>query len=190
LGADSAITVSIKNGQRAVGLLQGEAFFKVVRDENRPFIVSHGSTRTRVLGTEFEVRETGEGTEVSVVEGAVEVAAEGPAGGGQRLSAGRRIRMGDTDEKIQESEAVETAEVAAWRRGELIVDDWTLRQVVDTLDRHYGGTILFDGRSTGKRRISGAYKLDKPVDAVRLIARAQNLNVRELTDWLVVLTPY
>lgn len=190
LGVDSAIAAEFENGRREIVLLQGEAFFYVQRDETKPFVVFHGGTRTRVLGTEFEVRETQNGTEVSVAKGSVEVHSTETTDGGQLLDAGHRVRVEDSNGMVSVSGAVNSGDVAAWRRGELIVDDWTLREVLDTLDRHFDGTILFDGRSTGERRISGAYKLTSPVDAVRLIARAQNLNVRTLADWLVVVTPY
>src|SRR5690606_21517010 len=44
-----------KEGNRRIFLEEGEAYFDVVRDENRPFVVNTDRVNVRVLGTEFNV---------------------------------------------------------------------------------------------------------------------------------------
>ena len=53
--------------------LSGEAYFTVVRDENKPFIVSVNNRDVRVLGTEFNVKAyKGEDLQkISLVKGSV-----------------------------------------------------------------------------------------------------------------------
>ena len=54
--------------------LYGEAFFEVVRDENRPFIVKSKGLMTKVLGTSFNVKAfDNEHTQVTVRTGRVSV---------------------------------------------------------------------------------------------------------------------
>lgn len=63
---------SFDNESRVV-YLEGNGFFDVTRDPEKPFIVYSGAVLTRVLGTSFSIRsiaETG-GTEVAVVTGKV-----------------------------------------------------------------------------------------------------------------------
>ncbi|MEH6682302.1 MAG: FecR domain-containing protein [Sediminicola sp.] len=60
------------NGTRYLEL-EGEAFFEIARDEDRPFVVKTGSLRTTVLGTSFNIRETGAMVQVTVATGLVEV---------------------------------------------------------------------------------------------------------------------
>jgi len=52
--------------------LKGEAFFEVVKNPARPFIITTGKTITRVLGTSFDIKQEKEGSiKVTVVTGKV-----------------------------------------------------------------------------------------------------------------------
>ncbi|MBS1605280.1 MAG: FecR domain-containing protein [Bacteroidetes bacterium] len=53
--------------------MEGEAFFAVAQDKERPFVVHTNGMTITVLGTSFNVRNTGEKTEVIVEMGMVEV---------------------------------------------------------------------------------------------------------------------
>lgn len=53
--------------------LKGEGFFTVAKNVDKPFIVSTGSLSTRVLGTQFNVKEVNEMVEVTLKEGALKV---------------------------------------------------------------------------------------------------------------------
>ncbi|GHB86630.1 FecR family protein [Persicitalea jodogahamensis] len=66
------------NQSRREVTLTGEAFFKVKRDETRPFVVHTGELVTEVLGTSFRIKQNsrGKSVEVSVREGKVSVYAE------------------------------------------------------------------------------------------------------------------
>lgn len=57
--------------------MEGEAFFKVAPDKERPFIVQAGGAAIRVIGTSFNVRATADSIEVIVETGMVEVEKEG-----------------------------------------------------------------------------------------------------------------
>ncbi|MFO7822939.1 MAG: FecR family protein, partial [Cyclobacterium sp.] len=53
--------------------LEGEAFFEVSHDADRPFRVHSGELTTEVLGTKFNVKSQGEKTDVALLEGKVRV---------------------------------------------------------------------------------------------------------------------
>lgn len=76
LGKESSIRYPVKfSGHLRQVHLEGEAFFKVKRDESRPFLVFSGDLVTKVLGTSFTIRSsarTGK-VEVEVVSGSVSV---------------------------------------------------------------------------------------------------------------------
>ena len=73
LAAASAIAVSFSADERRVSLLQGEAFFEVRRNPERPFRVVADDITTSVVGTSFDVRRDSSGVAVAVQEGIVEV---------------------------------------------------------------------------------------------------------------------
>ncbi len=73
LGAGSSLTVAVRHHERRVALTSGVAFFSVVKNPSRPFVVVVGDEEVRDLGTKFEVRREPTGMRVAVVEGTVEV---------------------------------------------------------------------------------------------------------------------
>ncbi len=73
LGAHSSLEIAFRRHERRVALLSGVAFFSVVKDPSRPFVVLVGDEEVRDLGTQFEIRRSLTSMRVSVVEGLVEV---------------------------------------------------------------------------------------------------------------------
>jgi transmembrane sensor len=76
LNADSKITYNEKfQGVLREVQLTGEAFFDVVRDESRPFVIHTSAVDVKVLGTAFNVRsyEDEKNTETSLIRGSVEI---------------------------------------------------------------------------------------------------------------------
>ena len=84
LNAESRIEFpsNFQGNERRVSL-QGEAYFKVARNEQSPFIVSTEQMEVRVLGTEFNLKSySNEAAHVTLVKGSVEV-------GDKRLTPGQ-----------------------------------------------------------------------------------------------------
>ena len=73
LGASSSLAVAFRSHERRVTLTSGVAFFSVVKNPSRPFIVLVGDEEVRDVGTKFEVRREPTGMRVAVLEGIVEV---------------------------------------------------------------------------------------------------------------------
>ncbi|WP_207421155.1 FecR family protein [Desertivirga brevis] len=78
LNAKSKIRITqpfVAAGSRSVYLDEGEAYFKVKRDVSHPFYVVTGPLRTRVLGTQFNIRayQPKKTYQVAVVSGSVAV---------------------------------------------------------------------------------------------------------------------
>jgi len=76
LNADSKLTYNENfRGDFREVTLQGEAYFDVVKDKSRPFIIHTKTIDIRVLGTAFNVRayETEKNTETSLFRGSVEI---------------------------------------------------------------------------------------------------------------------
>lgn len=73
LNTDSQIEVAYDQTARRVRLIKGEAFFDVVHDEKRPFIVSADDRFVRAVGTAFSVRLTEGDLSVVVSDGRVAI---------------------------------------------------------------------------------------------------------------------
>ncbi|MGJ3234011.1 FecR family protein [Marivirga sp.] len=57
--------------------LEGEASFKVTRNENRPLVVKTEEINTTVLGTEFNIKQSNKGIQISLKEGSVKITQDG-----------------------------------------------------------------------------------------------------------------
>jgi transmembrane sensor len=191
LSASSAIAVSYSGSERRVTLLEGEAFFQVRRDPARPFRVLAGEVQTTVVGTAFDVRRAGDDVTVDVQEGVVEVGVvtgrHAGAQAGERLEAGQSVSIGASGASRRTSLPPQL--VGAWRQGRLLTQELPLRDAVDQLRRHFSGMIVLTDPSLGERRITGAYTLSEPEDALRAIARAHGAVVRRITPWILVISP-
>lgn len=189
LSAASAIAVAYSSTERRISLLSGEAFFQVRRDEARPFKVFSGDVRTTVLGTVFDVRRAGAEVIVDVQEGLVDVSV---ASGGTWPAAGEPIAAGESlsvdPAQPPRRGVVSPALVGAWREGQLLAQELTLRDAVNQLRRNFHGTIILSGSALGDLRVTGAYSLSDPELALRAIAQAHGAVVRRVTPWLLVIS--
>ena len=73
LNTASQIEITYDKQKRKVRLLSGEAFFDVVPNPTRPFLVYAGENYIRVVGTAFVVRLIEKDFEVTVIKGRVEL---------------------------------------------------------------------------------------------------------------------
>jgi transmembrane sensor len=110
--------------------LEGEAYFDVVHDEQRPFTVFAGNASAQDLGTQFSVRSYAEDGAVQVVvrEGAVAMSGVG------RLVPGDLGRLG-ADGRTTLKHNVSLDAYTAWLDGRLVFRDTPLAEVLRTLAR-------------------------------------------------------
>lgn len=172
LDAGSAIAVDFANGERRVRLLHGAAFFQVTHT-GAPFLVEAGGGEVRVLGTQFEVREQGEGTQVTVRNGRVAVS---PVQGAvaRELTANQQVayaagRVGDTL-------VVDSDNRLAWRQGWLNYYQVPLAQVVEDLGRYYPGRILVLDGELRQRKVSGSFPVDEPLLALDSLGKVMGFS--------------
>lgn len=183
LAPGSAISVAYDAGERRVRLLQGEAFFAVRPNPDRPFKVAARSVQASVLGTSFDVRLEDSAVVVAVQEGTVRVDA---ASAMATLRAGQSVRVNGAGEAWRFDEPPE--QMAAWRQGRLYLQNRALGDAVDDLRRYVDGAIVVADRSLLARPTTGVFNLADPEEALRGIAHAHGATVRRMTPWLLVLS--
>lgn len=175
LDTESAVKVVALGTERRVRLDRGQAFFQVAKDPHRPFIVETPAGTARVLGTAFDVRRYEDGrTRVSVVEGAVEVAARGhaakivlrPGHGAWLDAAGTRATT-----------VRAPAEVASWRQGQLIFYRAPLNEVVAELRRYHKGSVIVGGKAAQAAVVSGVFNTQDIDGALDGIAASAGLKI-------------
>lgn len=186
LAPGSAVEVLAGN-DRGVRLLRGEALFEVVPDSARPFRVEAGAVETTVLGTVFDVRLLEHGALVSVREGEVRVDRAAAPRISERLKAGDWARVEGSGPVVRG--VVPPTEVAAWQRAQIVARDRAIEDIVEEVGRSYRGVVLVTDSALARQRVTGVYNLDDPAAALRAAAGVHGGVVRQVSPWLIVISP-
>ena len=136
----SSLQSTMTSDQRMI-TLQGEAFFQVTPDADRPFLVVADALQVKVLGTSFLVRHPDhpQGPEVAVAEGHVAVQHLLQQESFE-LRAGDRVSWRNVNgDGIQETDI--SGNSWAWQSGILRFQSTPLSAVLDDLENTFGVTI-------------------------------------------------
>lgn len=117
-------------------LLEGEAFFEVAKNPEKPFIIESGVTQTKVLGTAFNVETHDLGTTVSVEHGKVAFGTQSESVTLTKAEAGvYSATTGKTNKQKVDLNYL------AWKTGKLTFQDDPLSKAVDDINDFYGVNI-------------------------------------------------
>jgi transmembrane sensor len=190
LDADSAVQIAHDSARRQARLLAGEAFFEVVPDPNRPFVVAAGDLWATDVGTAFDVRLAGDGAAVGVREGLVDVSCDKAMPPfAERLRAGDWVEVGWRGGVITRGTTA-PEQVGAWQSGKLVVKDRTIGAVIEDLRRYHRGVIILTDDALAERRVTGVYDLGKPIEALRAVVYPYDALIREITPYLIVVSAH
>ena len=142
LNSESSISFPEKfDGQSRAIKLTGEAYFDVIEDQSRPFIVQTNNISTEVLGTSFNVNSFPEDDEViiSLVSGKVKVLNNNPADNKPHevvLEKGEKITINKTTYRMVKTTFDVISEVG-WKKGVLTFNNADFEQIKKKLERWY-----------------------------------------------------
>lgn len=181
LSPQSALKVLTADA-RQVELLKGQAYFQVAPDPQHPFIAHAGELSVRVLGTAFDLELEKDAAEVALEHGQVQAEnAQPPLS--ERLMPGQRLKFSWPSGKVERS-SLAPAEVASWRSGSLFVENQSVAEIVDHLQRYTQGWIVIADPALKTRRITGVYDLTDPARALKALAMSLGVDSRQMTPWV------
>jgi len=159
----SRISVQLAEATRSVRLDEGEAWFQVAKDKERPFVVEAGAIRVQALGTAFSVRRRDRGADILVTEGVVEAWAEDAGGTKTRLTAGQRAFVAD-DATISKAPAELAAvdRTLAWRSGRVDFVDDPITEAAAEFNRYNRRKLAILDPAIGNERFDGVFRTDDP----------------------------
>ena len=142
LNANSRLIYPVRfAGNKRKVRLEGEAYFKVARNERMPFVIETETLTTEVLGTEFNVKSYKESqTHVTLVNGSVRVGMPS-LGKTVILEPGEEITYAEKGYQVKK---VDTAYYTQWREGYFYFDDFYLSDILKDLGRWYNVTIAME----------------------------------------------
>lgn len=188
LNTDTRLRAAVDAQSRAVWLDRGEAYFEVVHDESRPFVVYAGPRRVTVLGTKFSVRRDGDQVEVAVIEGRVQVdAAEKTKDVAPSIITRGDIAVAKGDSLLVAPKSVEkVTEELSWRHGMLVFEQSTLAEAVGEFNRYNRKKLVVIDPKAASMRIGGSFEAANVDAFVRLLERGFRLRVEDRGDEIAI----
>ena len=161
--------------------LQGEAYFEVSKNVEKPFIVDMGNKEIRVLGTSFNVNDYDGKFVTTLVSGKVQVFVNDKD---YVLTSSMQVRVEGDDVFVEE---VDVREFTAWKDGLFVFKKQKLREVMDILSRWYDVDVFyqnlelqnlhFTGTIQRHSEISGILKFLEKTDIVKFTLNGKTLIV-------------
>jgi len=171
LGPASRLAIDAGFGGSARDVdFDGQAYFDVVHDDARPFVVRTPSATLRDIGTTFSVNsDSVGGTRVAVTSGAVDVVAtRGPSAPPTVLHAGDRAEV--SGERMRVERGAVTESEPSWTRGVLEFHDASLAEVTQELRRWYGVELIVTDPTIASRRLTASFDRASADDVGRVLA--------------------
>ena len=151
--------------------IAGEAYLKVKKDAERPFIVTLPNGTVAVTGTEFNVNSYKKGqSSVALVTGSVTVNNNQQSG---KLTPGRQLTF--NNEQFISQTAFDEKMVLSWKEGMFYFDNASLDEIVEVLPRWFGLSVSIDNKDIHQRKFSGVINRNSPIsyflDDLRVISK-------------------
>ncbi|MCU4156179.1 FecR domain-containing protein [Carboxylicivirga sp. A043] len=123
--------------------LEGEGYFKVAKNPEKPFVVKVGNAQVKVLGTEFNLEEDKNSNMVmlAVTEGRVLFSSGDKA---VKVVAGERAVY---DNGNITKQALTSSNCIAWKTGQIVFDKASLDEVVETIVDHFNEVSVVENSS-------------------------------------------
>lgn len=163
--------------------MDGEAFFEVVHDEDKPFIVSTKDASVKVLGTSFNVKayDADEQILVSVRSGKVQVDMTDAM---MRLLPDEQLVFSRKNGEIQKrNESARHATV--WIDGGLYFNKTPIRSVAKELERMYNCKIEFSGNVPYDNYIYGEHDNKSLESVLKSIQYSTDIKYRKEDDKII-----
>ncbi|MGL4411514.1 MAG: FecR family protein [Bacteroidales bacterium] len=160
-------------GKKRHLFLEGEAFLKVAKDNNRSFITETKDLEIAVLGTEFLVSAYPCDTESSVLLLSGKVQVKPVEGESTILLPNEMFRYKRSDSKITKIKNVDSSELLSWREDILLMKNESLSQILERIESIYRIHIVYNPKEMDKVFING--KLDISVSVDELLDRLSRI---------------
>lgn len=153
--------------------LEGEAYFQVAKDPQRPFIVTVDGVDITVLGTEFNILSTKKNNTVytTLVKGSLRI---------QEIK-GESCILQPAEQAIFRKDAgsievrrVKTQMFTSWKDGYYMFEQQTLEVILGTLARWYDIQVFYQNQDVAQLRFSGRLKRYEDITNLLTIIKLTN----------------
>ncbi len=158
LNSESSISYESNfNDSTRLVTLKGEAFFEVMKDSKRPFLVESGNIQTTALGTAFNVNAFDmNNITVSLTQGKVNVRAI-LLDREMNIEPGSGVYFSSKNDLTFKKIAINPDKVSSWKDGLLELSNASLDETVKKLERWYGVKIIITNQPVREWNAEGVF---------------------------------
>ncbi len=193
MNTNSEISVDMQDDKRIVYLTRGEVFFEIAKDKSRPFYVETDGGLVKVLGTKFNIRDRGNHSDITVIEGLVSVTDHArfeetnsislPE---YKLTKDQKFILGDenSENKIQ---IVKSSQAVSWRMRQLIYNGQTFKELITDLNRYYKKQIKIGDLDLNNIKVIATVKIKDQETTLKALAKSYNITIEHVSGDVIYL---
>ena len=155
-GSSLRYPTSFSNSSNREVYLEGEAYFDIAKNTEKPFIVNAAEIDIEVLGTRFNVSayDDENGIKTTLEEGTVKVFHEKDTSVTAHILKPNQQAVWNAKDNSHEKYDVDVEEFLAWRNGILVFKKLPFAAIQKTLERHYNIQINNSNTTLQNRRFT------------------------------------
>jgi transmembrane sensor len=185
LNTNSRVIVDLLAHERRLKLEQGEARFTVGGDE-RPFHVETQDASIRDIGTTFNVHVSGDGTNVSVLQGRAMVSPTVAPQMSLTLDAGQQGRVTPTGDLLSDSSRP-LSRAKDWPQHRMTFRGETADEILNEIVRYYKQPIRIADSRLAQERLTTTLPLDNFAQLSRVLEGHPHIDVTTDADGTLLL---
>jgi transmembrane sensor len=181
LDTRTRIRVRFSARERDIELLEGQALFRVAKNDRQPFVVQSDAAAVRVVGTEFDMYRQRAGVTVTVLEGRVAVTSSSEqrrADDAVLVPAGQQVAVLGSA-AVTPSAIADVAAATAWTQRRLIFEATPLSAVVEEFNRYNTRRLVIAAPRLSSFHVSGVFSSTDPTLLVQFLRMQAEIAVRE-----------
>lgn len=182
LDAASAADFSFDATQRRLELLKGQVVVEVAEPVAQGFVVRTGDGQVQAQGARLLVSRDAAATRVVALERSASVLTLGQRSLLLQAGQGTSFTQAGIGPVLRDQ-----VHQADWLEGKLSVIDQPLDRVIAAL-RPYLPGLVHVGPGIGQIRVQGVFPLDRPQEALTLLAETLRVEVRHYGPWLTLVS--
>lgn len=184
LNTDTVVSIANDLSQPKVWLTKGEAYFQVVHNPLRPFIVIAGDHKITDLGTKFVIHRTEKGIEVALLEGRAQLDSFGRdmPQRSTELTPGEIATATSDGMSVTRKPVQSLSNELSWRKGLLVFDGTTLADAVADFNRYNVEKIVIRDPSVMQLRVNGTFPVHARQEFVDVAQTVFGLRLKSQGD--------
>lgn len=164
--------------------LEGEAYFTVAADKQRPFRVKCGNTVTEVVGTEFNIKYRSHKYSIVVAKGLVKSSEE--KHNSYVMLARGQMTTYSASAGFSRPVKVNVAGYTAWLQNKLSFKRTPLKEVMNELEIFYNVKVTFKNKTIKEKTLSGVFEADSLDNILEIISLAMDVEIKRDGQTIIV----